>query len=180
MTTSSASKNTTTSPCGDSSKNHIIDKSLFCRHCRNPIGFSSHTYPDPDFSNALLICLSCGHENADLSGFYLVSKDGRSIASPEFSTLDEANQFADIFGLSELTGYGFCAYTNFYNGHRDEQARHEHLDQLSWGRQTLMRLVELLPACHGTEDLKCLAVSLRLNWYALPLFRDLSSTAEIE
>lgn len=106
MMTSSTPKNTTSLPCGDSSKNLVIDKSHTCRDCSNPIGFASHTYPDADFSNSLLVCPLCGHENADLSGFYIVDKQTGHFASSEFSTIDKTKQFADIFGMSEQSGYG--------------------------------------------------------------------------
>lgn len=177
--TSSASKNATTSPCGDKSKNHVIDKNQTCPHCGNPIGFSPQSYQCPDFPNVSLFCQSCGKKDTDLSGFYIIDKINRSLASPGFSTLEETKQFADIFGMSKQSGYGLCEFTMFFNHQRDEKERREELDRLAWSHQVLTRLIELQPACRGTEDLKSLAVSLGLNDYALPLFRAPSTTAEI-
>lgn len=170
MTTSSAQKSTTTSPCGDNSKNHAIDKYHTCRQCDNPVGYSSQAYPDFDFPDALLVCPLCGEENADLSGFYLVNRHEGSIASPEFSTIGEAEQFADIFGLSKQSGYGITECTSYFNGPRDEQRRREHVDRLAWGRQTLTRLIELLPTYLEPGELKILATVLQLKRYSLPLF----------
>lgn len=40
------------------------------------------------------------------SSFHIVDKKTNCLASPEFSTRDEAKQFAEIFGISEQSGHG--------------------------------------------------------------------------
>lgn len=116
----------------------------------------------------------------DVSGFYIIESKTENIASPQYLTDAEIDQFADIFGLSGQGSHNVREYTAFFNGQRDERARRAHLDRLSGNRQILTRLIESLPACHGTGDLKHLAISLGFGGYALPLFQGLPTAAEIE
>jgi hypothetical protein len=180
MTTSSAPKKTATSPCGRNSKNHVTDKSRYCRECDKPIHYSSQIYPNLEFPDMLLVCPSCGHENEDVSGFYIVESKTGNIASPPYLTEAEIDQFAGIFGLSGQGSHHVISYTSYFNGQRDQQRRRAHLDRLSRGRQVLTRLIESAPACHETEDLKRLAISLGFNGYALPIFQELPATMEVE
>ena len=55
--------------------------------------------------------------------FYLVDKKTNRLASPEFSTLDEAKQFAAIFSMTSYAGYILRGSTYFFNVERDEQGK---------------------------------------------------------
>jgi hypothetical protein len=167
--TTSTQNNIPTSSCDDPSKTLVTDKSQTCPHCGN----SAPHYQDPDFPNIAVRCRTCGRKATDVLCFYIVDKKTGCIASPEFSTLDEAKQFADIFGMTSYAGYGLRECTYLINGQRDEQARRYHLERLAWAGQMLASLIELRPAyTEGVDGLKTLAVFLHLDRYALPQFQE--------
>lgn len=90
-------------------------------------------------------------------------------ASPSFPTFGEAYHFAKIFGLS-----GFCLIEmrSFFVGESDAMRRQDLLDHLALGRKVYDLLIEHLPENPDEETLRQLALSLRLENYALPQFRN--------
>jgi hypothetical protein len=165
--TTSTQNNTSTSSCDDPSKTRVTDKNHICSHCGN----SAPYYQDPDFPNIAVTCRACGRKATDVKCFNIVDKETGCLASPEFSTLDEAKQFADIFGMTSYAGYGFRECTYLTSSH-DEQLRYHLLKQLAGASQMLARLIELRPAYTGVDGLKNLAITLHLNRYSLPLFKE--------
>jgi hypothetical protein len=167
MITSTA-KNTSTSPSDDHSKTRVTDKNQTCVHCGDPAGYLPKPHQQPDFPDTALLCQSCGNKNTDSLGFYVVDKEKNRLASPEFSTLGEAKQFADLFYMTSYSSYDLSRTTYLFNGQRDEQARRAYQARVGVGRQILTLLVELLNNGLEPDDLTTLVVLLKLNNCALP------------
>lgn len=147
-------------PSGDLSNSQVIDPGQTCVHCGDPAGYSPQNHQKPDFPNASLLCQSCGNRNTDSLSFYVVDKETNLRFSPEFSTLDEAKQFADIFGMTSYGNYGYRGTTYLFKGGRDESARREYLARIAFGRQLLTLLLELRSSCPDADSFISLALSI--------------------
>jgi hypothetical protein len=157
------------SPLGDISDIQVIDQGQTCRFCGAPAKtwVSAHSTCNP-------ICQHCGRRDTDLVTWYFVDhrdKLNPRMASPEFSSFEQAQQFAELFGLHPEEDYGIHEAIHLFNAAEHQQARAEYVEDLEWNARVLDWLLAARATHWGDEGLRQLAVKAQLTGYALPQFR---------
>lgn len=171
MTTSSSSKKFFASNPDAKINTHSIGQYSFCRSCSDPAGLVLPALVYPFFPSRPPVCHSCGFQDNNLAGFFLFRDACNSITSPAFPTLGEARLFGELFGATKQTGFSVMEFTALYNQQETEsESRQDYLTQLAHGRRIFEQLMAASPTTLDQEDLHALAISLRLDRYALPIF----------
>jgi hypothetical protein len=169
MNPSSKTSNSPSQPFGDLSKSRLIDQGQKCRHCGAPI----KTFVS-GFSTCHPLCQQCGRRDTDLVTWCLIDKRDshyQRMASPEFSSLEQVQQFAALFGIRPEDDYGIREAVLLFNSEPRQAERADYISHLEWNDRVLAWLLEARPAYPGNEGLVQLAINARLTDYALPQFR---------
>jgi hypothetical protein len=160
-------------PLGDLPEIQVIDQGQTCRFCGAPVktlvsAFGSFTKP----------CRECGHRSTDLVSWWIVDKRIRWVASPQFSCIEQVQQFADIFAIRPEDDYRIQKFTFFYSTEGYPEERAKHMALLEWNAKLIAWLKEQKPVCGEDPDaLILLAYSAKLTGYSLPQFRETAKGA---
>lgn len=170
MIPSSTQTNTPASPpFGDLSKSHVIDQGQTCRHCGTPVKTLVSV-----FATFNQTCRECGRRDTDLVTWCLVDKRDichQRMASPEYSFIEQVQQYAELFGIRSEDGYGVREAIHLYNSEQRQQERADYVAHLEWNGRVLEFLLEERSSHPGDDGLVQLAVMAHLNGFALPQFR---------